>query len=488
MSTYLGVDYMKDYNKKYVELLEQLRKMKGNNPKEKELLKRLEKIVYLDTNNKIILDLLENDSDFNQLIEDINKEMDNLRVKIEKAKYTMNSSLLEKYQRQIDGYKKLKNDFVRFYEEQSIESFDWDSLVMDCYSNISKVCFGNDTVFGKKLVFSRNGITHLNDESVQQLYSLMEDEEFSNQVIEGVHLAHEKISISGRIRDEKEVLSYKDVLLRNYDSILQFNTYLYMLEKYQKELKDSKYQDLDSKISFLNKKISREISNVSIRGNYNKNLSYYRSKKNLLLSRIDRVEEIKRNQRIVRSKMSAIYDKLCSEGLEDFLFDTYSKINGDGVLNLSKVVRELDSYQGLEEYFQSIQNKFDDDTTIFKDIRDREKEFMNRSGIHTLDFIHNHFDTACTFVNILENNQKSEVSPKLSLFILRVLGESHDPLSRDIDLSDLEYEELEKWYQENIKPRIHEFEDEFYGISFDVCERDSKDVISNNQYHYKFKK
>ena len=342
------------------------------------------------------------------------------------------------------------------------------SLIQDCYSTISKSCSGNDIVFGKKMVFSRNGKTCMNDESVQQLYSLMEDQEFSKQVIEGVHLAHEKISISRKIREDKYVLSYKDVLLKNYDSILQFNTYLYMLEKYQKELKDSKYQDLDSKIQFLNKKISGEISNNSMRGNYNKNLDYYQSKRDLLFSRVNRIEEINRNQRIVRGKMNAIYDKFCREGLEDFLFDSYSKINGDGVLNLSKVVRELDSYQELEQFFQSIQNKFDDDTMIFEDVRNREMEFMNRSGIHTLDFIHNHFDTACTFTNILENNQKLEVSPKLSLFILS--------------------EDLEKWYQENIKPRIHEFEDEFYGIRFDVNKRDSKDVISSNQYHYKFKK
>ena len=479
---------MRDYNKKYVELLEQLRQMKGKNSKEDELLRRLEKIVYLDTNNKIILDLLSEDKDFIQLIEDINKEMDDLHINISNESRNVDSSVLEKYQRQLDDFKRLKNDIIHFYEEQLISSFDEDSLIEDCYLSIRNACSSSDTVFGKKIVFSRNGKTHLNDSSVLQLYYLMEDEDFSKQVVEGVHLAHEKISISRKIRCEKEVLSYKEVLLRNYDSILKFNTYLYMLEKYKKELNEPKNQDLDSKIRFLSTKISDESLKNSIRGVCNKQLDYFRSKKNLLQSRVNRIEEIKRNQRIIRGKMNSIYNQLCEEGLEEFLFDTYSKIDGDGVLNISKTVRELDSYQEFEEYFENVQRMLEEDTKIFQDVREREIEFMSRSGIHTLDFIHNHFDTACTFTNILEKDKEMEISPKLSLFVLRVISESHDPFSRDINLSDFEYEDLEKWYQENIKPRIHEFEDEYYGISFDVNMRGNEDVTNNNQCNNKFKK
>ncbi|MBR2828084.1 MAG: hypothetical protein IKE70_02505 [Bacilli bacterium] len=109
---------MRDYNKKYVELLEQLRQMKGKNSKEDELLRRLEKIVYLDTNNKIILDLLSEDKDFIQLIEDINKEMDDLHINISNESRNVDSSVLEKYQRQLDDFKRLKNDIIHFYEEQ----------------------------------------------------------------------------------------------------------------------------------------------------------------------------------------------------------------------------------------------------------------------------------------------------------------------------------------------------------------------------------
>ena len=463
---------MKDYNREYVKLLEKLRNIKGKNQKEEELLKLLENVVYLDTNNKIILSMLEEDSNLNKLMYSINEEIDRLRRRVDDSlKYKRDGGSISKNQDKLFQYVELKNKIIDLYAGQLIDSSDKDLLIEKCYEEIKK-CYSNPVCMGRNLIDYTGEKYQVNREGISLLYSLVQDKEFINEVREGVCLLDKEIKINGSLRDCKDVLSKKDVLVPNSDLIIKFNSYIYMLEKYKEELNSSKYKNLNGRINELNRRITKE----SIKSN---DVDYYLLKRDLLFSRVDRIEEIKRNSVIIKRKMNSIYQKLCGLGLEELLFDTYTKNIGDGVLNISKTLRELDSKEELEEYFDNIELEKNKNLNELSKVLDDKEKYMKTAGIHTLDFVHNHFLSAKTLVNIDDKDKDMEISPRLAVFILKTISESEKKNSRDIDISDYEYEDLERWYEDNLLKDIHELEDEFYGIYFDVNKRDNNDINSN---------
>lgn len=468
---------MKDYNKHYVDLLEKLKDISGVNSKESELLKRLSHFIFVDTNNKVIVNLMENDEQLKKLVISIDNEIGKIKATLSSSQNNIDRLALKD---KLNSYIELKNNLISFCEAQSIPLDEVYSLIEDTYESLKNSCSGNVKLFNEPLVkiVNQNGKRFLiNDEAIHSTYQMIQDKDFMNEVCEGVRLVQDEAKAKEEYDFCNEVLSYQELLYNNASSIIDFNTYRIMKERYQKKLYNNSDDNIDSRIRTIQNRISREFDTV-IRGFYNKKLEMLKAELNHLMMKKQRIAEIKRNLRIVTNRIHSIYEELCDNGLGVLLFEAYSMNHSEDDLDLSNCIRNLNSFNDLDDYFNNINRMRIEDNKKLNAIEKDKQDYISRCGIHTLDFISRNYETACFLTDVMKSSEESEVSPKLALFILEIISQAKLENSRDIDLSDQDYENLENWYDDNVKSCFNDYEEEFYGIYYDLNKKVKKNDVN----------
>ena len=431
---------------------------------EKELLNKLDLVTTDIRTSKILEYIVESDYRLNELLIAINEK---LKEHIEGKKYVkyyydIDSNI-------IDNLNMLKEEIRKYKREQYTNNKTQEKeLIEKCLSTLSDSPFRVPYFFNNFLVtknkdYLSNDIYNFNKDTINKLYDILSNDDNVEEIIKGTELINDKNKYENIIGKCEVSLSFKDMVLKNSNQIVEFNNTVKEIENLLEIKKDDKYIGLIPRLKRVNNTIDYLESNYLRRLVNKSRLEKLHEEKNILLQYKEEEQKIDEELIKLHVRLSKVNMELKDKGLSDLIARSDMKYilnNNDDEYAITSNLKKFYSKDDINNYFSNIEREYYEKKGLLESIKYEEQEFIKNGNKEVLDLINNDIDTA-NDISKLYNKKDNNINPKYAILVLKELLETKELSLKEMNIKDTEYHNLKTYFDVINDDKITEFSKDY---------------------------
>ena len=432
---------------------------------ERKLLSELQLNINIDRYNKILEYIVERDNSINELLRTVNEK---LKEHIEGKKFV--SPYYDRSTYVIDNLNDVKDDIIKYKREQYTDNrIQENNLIDKCLTALSEKPFRVPYFFDEFIAVKNNSYTsnecyELNKELINKMYKLLSNDILVSEIVTGTRIKKDKEKFENTVGKCEVSLSFKDIVLKNADKIVEFNEIVREIDKVLEEKRSDKYVGLipretkvKNMIRFLESNYVRKLVNKS-------RLERLHAEEKMLLERKKEYQDLDAESIRLHIELSKLNMELKDKGLSDLMQRSDMKYilnSEDDELAITSNLRKFYSTNEIDNYFKNVEKNYYENKGLLEKTKYEEKEFNGHVSKEALKLIETDFDTAVDISRLYSENKRIDIDPKIALFVLKSLTDLKEIELEDMNVTEEEYEKLKDYFDKTNKEKIAEFDKKY---------------------------
>lgn len=429
------------------------------NKYELEVIDDFNDIMQLDRSNSIISYLFHHDQDINKILEDINKEIENNKTLIKST----SGLKVKKYIYRKDQLIGLRDSILDYINNQEIDNEDnIQEVIRKCCLSLKLTHYSLPEFFGKKMIEEKDGKYVINKDTVNRVYSILEDSNLMVELEGGIKYIEDENKKKSIINACREANHNKKRIYDNSNLIFEYNRLGRDLYGIKVELRSSKYRNLDKKISDAKVELNTLTSN-KIKKYFNREKEIELSDKlNKLYALRKNINEYKKQYEDDLIELERLSSELKKVNLLDYV-ERKDASNKDksGSQSLHHMLSYVGSKFELDSYYNSIDKDYKEAKKDLNLIRKAKSEYIESISREASRLLIENSEDVLNIMDFREKAVCSEITPSIAIFIIKGLVVLEDSLFAEKKISDSEIENVNKYYECVMKANCESFVEEF---------------------------
>ena len=432
---------------------------------EEELINDFNLVKTQDMNNKLAVYIIENSEKLKEFIESADEKIDRC---YEEPIKNINPNRVKKA---LDSLN-IRGEIIRFKKRELKKDYtEENNLIKKCLSSISKEplsipSFFDEFIARVHLDFLTNQGYHLNEKLIEKVYGYIQKEGLIDELEKGTRIVSNKNDYENMVDKCKMSLSFKDIVEKKSDLIIEFNKTVRDINKIIEEKNNDKYLGLIPKEK-NNKDTIEHIESNSLLKLMNKyKLEKLYEEKEKLLELKKEYDKIENELMRLHIKLGKINIDLKEKDLSDLITRSDLKFLLNKELDpiaITSNLKQFYSKEDIDNYYKYVDEQLVVNKILLEDTLKEEKEFNSKASEEAKELIKNDFTTAEALGNLNKKNENN-IDPKLAISILKTLVDIKKTKLEDLDVTEEEYIALKAYYDCKINEKIAEISEKLNEI------------------------
>ena len=437
-----------------------------NTKEEQELINEFNLVKAKYINNKIAKHIIENNEKLNELFKAIKEKTKSI------CEYGIKYNYPTRTRKLLDDSKKLEKEIIDFkLEEYKMDYSDENNLVDKCLfilsnETLSIPAYFDEFIARRQFDLITNREYKLNEKLIEKVYGYIQKEGLIDELEKGTRITTNKNKYENKVDKCNVALSYKEIIEKNSDLIIEFNKTVRDINNIIEEKNNDKYLGLIPREKSNSETIEKlESNNVIKIINKNKLEKLYKEKEKLLKLKKE-YERIDNELMRLHIKLGKININLKEEDLSDLVTRSDLKYLLNKELDpiaITSNLKHFYSKEDIDNYYKYIEEQYVINKFLLEDTLKEEQEFNSKASEDAKELIKNNFLTAEALGNLNKKNDKN-IDPKLAIYILKSIIDIKKTKVEDLDITEEEYIALKAYYDCKINEKIVEISEKLNEI------------------------